>query len=517
MKALLCVFAACAALTWLPAQAAVPAISGEGIRWFQGDVDAAFAQAKREQRPLFLYWGAVWCPPCNQVKATVFNRQDFIEASRPFVPVTVDGDAPNAQQLGTRFKVSGYPTLVVFRPDGTEITRLPGEVDGEQILRVLALGVNATRPVRELLTQVNQGAPLAAADWRLLAWYSWETDQQSAVAKDQEAAVLVKLAQAVPAAERSAATRLKLKALAAVATAPEKSRPAYDRAGALATLNAVLADPAVMREHYSAVATDADKIAAWSTAAGSAERSALLRQWDGALAGFATDARLSQADRLDAQLARVRLAQSEALGSAKAPLPAALVDDIRAAAARADRDTADKYERQAVISSAGYLLREAGLMAESDALLQRELARSPAPYYVMLSLGSNARKRGDTAAALDWYAQAWQTSVGPATRLQWGATWVRNLIELAPQDAARIEAAARSVLGELTPTAASFAGRNATALERLSRQLVDWAQKHQQQATLERLRAQTQGLCAKLPGGSAERTGCDGLFSTRSA
>jgi hypothetical protein len=480
-------------------------------------VDAAFAQARREKRPLFLYWGAVWCPPCNQVKATVFNRQDFIEASRPFVPVYVDGDAPSAQALGTRFKVSGYPTLVVFRPDGAEITRLPGEVDAGQMLQVLAVGVNATRPVRELLAQVDQGAPLSAADWRLLAWYSWETDQQAAVPKDQEAAVLVKLAQAVPAAERSAATRLKLKALAAVATAPEKSRPAYDRAAALTTLNAVLADPAALREHYSAVAYDADKIAAWVTPAGSAERSALLRQWDEALARLAADPRLSQADRLDAQLARVRLAQSEALGSAKTPLPAALLDEVRTAAARADRETADKYERQAAISGAGYLLREAGLMAESDALLKRELARSPAPYYFMQSLGSNARKRGDNAAALDWYAQAWQTSVGPATRLQWGAAWVRNLIELAPQGAARIEAATRSVLNELAPAASSFNGRNAAVLERLSRQLVDWAQKQQQPAVLARLRTQMQGLCGKLPGGSAERVSCDGLFGAKSA
>ncbi|MCE2971142.1 MAG: thioredoxin family protein, partial [Burkholderiales bacterium] len=96
------------------------AVSGEGIRWFDGDVDAAFALAKREKRPLFLYWGAVWCPPCNQVKATVLNRQDFIAAARPFVPVYIDGDATGAQRLGTRFQVAGYPTMIVFRPDGTE-------------------------------------------------------------------------------------------------------------------------------------------------------------------------------------------------------------------------------------------------------------------------------------------------------------------------------------------------------------------------------------------------------------
>ncbi|HJW54817.1 MAG TPA: thioredoxin family protein, partial [Burkholderiaceae bacterium] len=63
-----------------------------GIEWHKGDVDSAFALARARNKPVFLYWGAVWCPPCNQVKATIFNRQNFIERSRSFVPVYLDGD-----------------------------------------------------------------------------------------------------------------------------------------------------------------------------------------------------------------------------------------------------------------------------------------------------------------------------------------------------------------------------------------------------------------------------------------
>ncbi len=122
-----------------------------GIAWQKGDVDAAFAAAKAQHKPVFLYWGAVWCPPCNQVKATIFNRQDFIERSRFFVPVYIDGDSASAQRLGDRFKVSGYPTMILFTPDGGEITRLPGEVEVDQYMRVLAMGMNGARPVKETL------------------------------------------------------------------------------------------------------------------------------------------------------------------------------------------------------------------------------------------------------------------------------------------------------------------------------------------------------------------------------
>ena len=46
------------------------------------DIDKAFAAAKAQNKPVLLYWGAVWCPPCNQLKATLFNRQDFAEQSQ---------------------------------------------------------------------------------------------------------------------------------------------------------------------------------------------------------------------------------------------------------------------------------------------------------------------------------------------------------------------------------------------------------------------------------------------------
>ena len=95
------------------------------VDWFSGAPAAAFAQARASGRPVFLYWGASWCPPCNRIRAGAFARADFAELSKSFIALHIDGDGPGAQELAEQFRLRSYPTLVVYRPDGAEVTRLP--------------------------------------------------------------------------------------------------------------------------------------------------------------------------------------------------------------------------------------------------------------------------------------------------------------------------------------------------------------------------------------------------------
>ena len=64
--------------------------SANEVQWFSGDVGQAFLQAKKEGKPIFLYWGAVWCPPCQEIKQTVFKSRRFISLSESFIPIYLD-------------------------------------------------------------------------------------------------------------------------------------------------------------------------------------------------------------------------------------------------------------------------------------------------------------------------------------------------------------------------------------------------------------------------------------------
>ncbi|HEY0887641.1 MAG TPA: thioredoxin family protein [Ramlibacter sp.] len=470
-------------------------------------VDRAFATARAAGKPVFLYWGAVWCPPCNQVKATLFSRPDFVERSRAFVPVYVDGDKPGAQKVAARFRVQGYPTMILFKADGTEITRLPGEVDPERYLIALSAALEAQVPVRELVGGALAGKALEPQQWRLLAFYSWETDQEQVVPAKELASRLEELAARAPKALPEVRQRLALKSLAL------RSQSAADagtsHAGRL-LVDEVLQDPASVALHADILTAYAAGAVRWLAPAGEARRE-LAARWDAALvkllAGAAPISKASRVDALDARVALWKL-----IGGAEDLAPQHR-SEVLTEVARIVAGTTDRYERQAVVPAAAHVLREAGLIDESDEVLKAELPRAVAPYYHMLGLAGNAKKRKDAATALHWYEQAWRRSEGPATRLQWGANYLGNLIELAPGDVPRIEKTAKSLIGELQPKAETFYERNQRALVRVSARLRQWeGQDPTRKRAVANIRKQLAGTCAKLPAREAGRANCTQLL-----
>lgn len=491
----------------LPVMANAAGNAEDSIHWQKGAVDSVFAAAKASNKPIFLYWGARWCPPCNQVKSTIFNRQDFIEKSRFFLPVYIDGDSPGAQKLGTRFKVRGYPTMILFKPNGEEITRLPGEVDAERYMQVLSIGINATKPIKELLDAALGNAPrLSVDDWRLLGFYSWDTDQEQLLPSPELAATLRRLATASQSVAPDISARFSLRALVAESTAkPTATAP---DAVAVTQLMTMLGDRRLARENFDLITNYAGNILPYLAPASQEQQSKLRSDWNAALDQFLQDVSLSTADRLTAMAAQLAVAR---LDHPAAPLPATLLEKARHEVAQADRLTTDRYARQSVISNAADVLAEAGLFDESDKLLKAELKRSHSPYYFMLALAANAKKRGDKTAAIEWSGKAYTASTGPATRLQWGASYVKTLTELAPDEEAQVESAVKRILGELKTAPETFYERNLRSLERIGKSLRDWNKDNAHAAVIRRLQAQKEGICKRLPATDPSRSTCSGV------
>ena len=130
----------------------------------------------------------------------------------------------------------------------------------------------------------------------------------------------------------------------------------------------------------------------------------------------------------------------------------------------------------------------------------------------MTSLALNAAKRGDRAEALRWHRQAYESSVGPATRLQWGARYVSALIELEPNDGARVETAINQVLADAEAQPDVFYERSASSLRKLSTKLHAWGQRPAGAGVVRRFDARLGALCGRIDGADSQRATCEALL-----
>ncbi|WP_408891298.1 thioredoxin family protein [Myxococcus faecalis] len=110
----------------------------EHAAFIQNDYAAALAQARAARKPLFIDFGAVWCPPCRTMEAQVFAAPGFIEKSKDYVLLAVDVDDPINEPLLERFPVDNLPTLLVLDSETeTPALRWMGGAGLEDVLALL--------------------------------------------------------------------------------------------------------------------------------------------------------------------------------------------------------------------------------------------------------------------------------------------------------------------------------------------------------------------------------------------
>jgi thioredoxin-related protein len=488
----------------------------EEIVWFAGGVEQAFEVARAEDKPLFLYWGAVWCPPCNRVKSTIFTRQEFIGKSRLFVPVYLDGDTESAQIWGDKFDVLGYPSLLVFDSSGNEITRIPGGIDIEAFATILDLALNEIRPARSVLQAVIAGSEdLTEDDFKLLAYHSWEQDDDSGIPEDERVSTFRLLADRTPATLGCERSRLFIQYLmTALATESDEDASfelsAEEREEAVGRLLAMLEDPVRVRANLEFFRYYAGLVVGSLTADQSPERRELTERWVAAMESVWRDESLSVTDRLGAMAPEIQLCTLEDKGAC---VPPEIIEQVKERVAWAEHEANEKFERHATINTATSLLTSAGLNDEAKELLLGELDRSVAPYYLMGWLSKLAEETGDKEQAIDWLQRAYDISKGRATRFQWGTSYLIGLMDLAPDNGERIESEAVEVLGELLALDDAFNGRNKSRLARLEKRLTSWNEDGSHDSRVTVIREKVRSACVDLPEASNERSLCEQFLS----
>ncbi len=490
-----------------------------GIEWFKGDVDAAFKSAAASNKPVLLYWGAQWCPPCKQLKSAVFNRPDFIEKSKLFVAVYLDGDLPDAQKWGDVFRVTGYPTVVVFKPDRTEITRIAGNMDLSLYAGVLDDALGDVRPVKDVIDlAVKAEKPLAAADCRRLAYHAFDLEDDGIFEPARLQTAFENGARLCP--EPLVKERARLNILAAEEAA-DLQKDAIEKGGKadknltvlIVRVNELLANKelAVANEDALRGLPKAFYLAARQTlpqiAPGIRER--IMSVADATTA----NPQFAPADQLAAQLLKIRVAQAYA-PDGKVPT------DVQAVALQtATKMLAVKqepYVRAGVVNSAINIYIALDDWVRARDLLALEASTSNTPHYYIGDLADVEEHLGNNQRSLQLLAEAYQKARGPASRFQWGYQYLDGLLRLSPDDTATIEKVGISVIGELDGPN-RIHRRTLSRLTRLDKALAEWNTTPQRAAVVAKFRSGVTQACSKTPGDVAAQTGCRSFGNTVAA
>jgi len=124
------------------AAAAATVLVGAGtahseIEWSEASWDAVRAQAKAENRFVFVDFYTTWCGPCKRLDKITYADDKVIAFLNSTVPVKYDGEKGMGEKLAKEYRVHAWPTLIVFNPQGEEIDRYVGYLPPDEFLSTI--------------------------------------------------------------------------------------------------------------------------------------------------------------------------------------------------------------------------------------------------------------------------------------------------------------------------------------------------------------------------------------------
>jgi thiol:disulfide interchange protein len=95
----------------------------EIVPW-RTDFAAASKEAQSSGKPVFAYFTATWCGPCQSLKHTTWADKNVEAALRNYVPVKIDID--REPELARKYLVRAVPTFAVLGEDGSAVRQVDG-------------------------------------------------------------------------------------------------------------------------------------------------------------------------------------------------------------------------------------------------------------------------------------------------------------------------------------------------------------------------------------------------------
>lgn len=117
----------------------------------------ALKKAAATNKNILIDFYATWCPPCNILDETVFPDKNFQKIAKNFTLLKLDADSSISWNLKSKFKIQGYPTLVITNAKGDEQLRFSGALSVRKLTKLMKQSLTLkSKNLSELKSEFDQ-------------------------------------------------------------------------------------------------------------------------------------------------------------------------------------------------------------------------------------------------------------------------------------------------------------------------------------------------------------------------
>ena len=140
----------------------VMAESPTKIKFYDGTYAALQWKAKSEKKPYFIDFYTNWCGPCKSMEKYTFTNEELGKyVGSYYLAYQVDAESfmDDGLQIGQKYDVMFFPTVIIFSPEGEVLKRLTGFQSAQTLLTELKKYRTAEPPIPPITTATHPDKP----------------------------------------------------------------------------------------------------------------------------------------------------------------------------------------------------------------------------------------------------------------------------------------------------------------------------------------------------------------------
>lgn len=114
------------------------------VKYFAGTLPEALEAAKAQNKPVFVKGYTDWCGYCKLLdRKTLANEEVASYLNAHFINLRVNMERADGPEIANKYRIKGFPTMLVLSPTGKELDRYIGYRDAVTLKPELEKAIDA--------------------------------------------------------------------------------------------------------------------------------------------------------------------------------------------------------------------------------------------------------------------------------------------------------------------------------------------------------------------------------------